>query len=85
MLRAILIYINQHYPRYEHLELNPCLIKSALLYQNLYQKYFKKRIDLLNIIHKFNLNLFFSDVVFETRSKVLKNHFIFFNAFEEVF
>ena len=40
MLRAILIYINQHYPRYEHLELNPCLIKSALVYQNLYQKYF---------------------------------------------
>lgn len=35
MLRAILIYINQHYPRYEHLELNPCLIKSALVYQNL--------------------------------------------------
>ena len=36
------IYINQHYPRYEHLELNPCLIKSALVYQNLYQKYLKK-------------------------------------------
>ena len=36
------IHINQHYPRYEHLELNPCLIKSALVYQNLYQKYFKK-------------------------------------------
>ena len=82
MLRAILIYINQHYPRYEHLELNPCLIKSALVYQNLYQKYFLKRIDLLNIIYKFNLNC---DFVFETRSKVLKNHFLFFNAFEEVF
>ena len=82
MLRAILIYINQHYPRYEHLELNPCLIKSALVYQNLYQKYFLKRIDLLNIIYKFNLNCV---IVFETRSKVLKNHFLFFNAFEEIF
>jgi len=87
MLREIVLYVNMLYSKYNHLEdriIKPCMIKSALCYQFLYKKYFRKNLDLQEIIYCNDLNMGKigpSDLTFETRSKVMQNHAIFHDAF----
>ena len=87
MLREIVLYVNMLYPKYKHLEdriIQPCVVKSALCYQFLYKKYFRKNLDIQEIIccNDYNMGKIGpSDLTFETRSKVIQNHGIFHDAF----
>ena len=87
MLREIVLYVNVLYPKYQHLEhriIQPCVIKSALCYQWLHKKYFRKNLDLQEIIYCNDYNMGKigpSDLTFVRRSKVMQNHAIFHDAF----
>ena len=73
MLREIVLYVNMLYPKYKHLEdriIKPCVVKSALCYQFLCKKYFKKYFDVQEIIYFNDYNMGKigpSDLTFETR------------------
>ena len=87
MAREIVLYINNFYPKYKHLEdslMESCLIKSALCYQWLYKKYFGQGIDLQEIIYMQDYNMRKvgpSDLTFETKAKVMINHEICHDGF----
>ena len=89
MLREIVLYVNMLYPRYKHLEdriIQPCVVKSALCYQFLYKKYFRRNLDVQEIIYCNDYNMGKigpSDLTFEARSKVMQNHGIFHDALED--
>lgn len=45
MIQHIIAYVNFYYPGYND-DKNECFIKSCLIYRYLYEKYFRKNIDL---------------------------------------
>lgn len=83
MLNNIIAYVNFHFPSYQTRVNNDCFIKSCLVYRYLQEKYLKKTLDMNLIIYRLNDGLI--DLLFETKSNVLKNHLIFSYAFSEFY
>ena len=79
MINRIVSYVNFYFPNYKTQSYPDNFIKSCLVYQFLYVKYFKQKLDLDQIIYKL------SDYKHSCRSNssVLANHLIFNLAFRE--
>ena len=75
MIQTIITYVNFNFPYYNDENHNECFIKSCLVYKYLCHKYFKKTIG-INLI-KYQLNNGLIDLLFQSRSNVLKNHLKF--------
>ena len=83
MIQHIIAYVNFNYPHYNDENYDKCFIKSCLVYKYLYDKYFNKILDFELI--KYQLNNGLIDILFQTKSNVLKNHLIFSYAFSEFY
>ena len=83
MLQQIISYVNFHFPQYFPKDWNDSFIKSRLVYRYLHEKYFKKIMNMNPIMFRLNDGLV--DLLFQSRSNVLKNHLIFSYAFSELY
>ena len=79
MIKSIISYVNFYFPSYKTQFYPDNFIRSCLVYQFLYVKYFKQKLDINQIIYKL------SDYKHSCRSNspILANHLIFNLAFRE--
>ena len=77
MIKSIVAYVNFYFPTYKTQFYPDNFIKSCLVYQFLYAKYFTQKLDINQIIYRL------SDARHSLRSNsaVLTNHLIFSLAF----
>ena len=61
-----------------NLDTNECYIKICLIYKYLFELYFRKNVNLKEIMSLMDI----TDFLFMTNSPVLKNHLIFHHAFK---
>lgn len=76
MINTIVHYVNFYYPTLKNPNYTENELKSALVYRFLYEKYFNKYIALERIIYEIE------GPPINTKSKVLRNHLIFYRAFK---
>ena len=79
MIKTIVAYVNFYFPSYKSQYYPDNFIRSILVYQFLYAKYFTQNLDLNQIIYRL------SDYKHSCRSNssILSNHLIFNLAFRE--
>ena len=79
MIKSIIEYVNFYFPSYKTQFYNDNFIKSCLVYQFLYEMYFKQKLDISQIIYR----LSDSRHNFKSKSPTIINHLIFSLAFRE--
>ena len=79
MIKSIVAYVNFYFPTYKTLFYPDNFIRSCLVYQFLFAKYFTQKLDINQIIYK--LSDFRHN--FRSISPILSNHLIFSLAFRE--
>ena len=79
MIKTIVEYVNSYFPSYKSQYYTDNFIKTCLVYQFLYAKYFKQKLDLNQIIYR----LLDSRHSCKSNSSILANHLIFNLAFRE--
>ena len=78
MIKEIVEYVNCYFPTYKTQFYCDSFIKSCLVYQFLYAKYFHQKMDIDKIIYK--LSNYRHTI--RTNSQILTNHLIFNLAFK---
>ena len=87
MVKSIIDYVKYHYQFCQNIDssfltndlnTNECYIKSCLIYKYLFELYFRKNVNLNEIMSLMDI----TDFLFITNSPVLKNHLIFHHAFK---
>ena len=76
MINTIVHYVNFYYPTLKNPNYSENELKSALVYRFLYENTFKKYITLERIIYEIE------GLPINTKSKILRNHLIFYRAFK---
>ena len=79
MIKTIVEYVNFYFPSYKSQYYPDNFIKSCLIYQFLYAKYFTQNLDLNQIIYR----LSDSRNSCRSNSSILANHLIFNLSFRE--
>ena len=74
MLSSIVSYVNSYFPRFKTNFYNHDFIKSCVVYKYLYEKYFSQNIEMDQVISRLNDGL--TNLRFQTKSVILKNHLI---------
>ena len=79
MIKSIVAYVNFYFPTYKTHFYHDNFIRSCLVYQFLYAKYFKQKLDINQIIYR----LSDSRNNCRSNSPTLANHLIFSLAFQK--
>ena len=76
MIKTIVQYVNFYYPKIKNIKHSEDIIKTALVYQFLYEHYVRDFISLETIIYKLDY------LPIKSNSSIIKNHLIFLRAFK---
>ena len=79
MIKTIVAYVNFYFPSYKTQFYPDNFIKACIVYQFLYAKYFKQKLDINQIIYR--LTDYRNSC--RSNSSILANHLIFSLAFRE--
>lgn len=79
MIKTIVNYVNFYYPKIINMKYSEDIIKTALIYQFLYEHFVKDYITLETIIYK--LEYF----PIKSNSSIIRNHLIFNRAFKSFY
>ena len=87
MIKTIVAYVNFYFPSYKTQFYPDNFIRSCLVYQFLFAKYFTQKLDLNQIIYKLTDSTSGAQSVYKhscrSYSPILANHLIFNLAFRE--